>query len=185
MSMPTLSGLIDEQIKRLQPNSTPEQRTALAQLVGSILTENKTVAEVVNFPKEQIEFIYSYAIDMYEAGNYTDASKCFNYLYYLHPKDPRFVFSYAASLHKLKQYQKAAEHYLLAAAVAPQNPTPWFHGADCFVNLGNIAMADAMLTRGIEIAGDQPQYAQLKDGAEALKGVIAQFVQKKPESSDS
>lgn len=52
------------------------------------------------------------------------------------------------------------------------------------LNLGNVAAADAMLTRGIEIAAEQSQLS-LKQGALALKEVIAEYTQRgaAPQSS--
>jgi type III secretion system low calcium response chaperone LcrH/SycD len=178
MTAPSLAGLIDQQIEKLNPNSSKEERAALAKVVAAALEKGSSIADAMKLPKDQLEFIYSYAIDLYEARKYEDASKSFLYLFYVQPKDPRFVFGYAASLHKLNQYEKAVHHYLLATAGDPTNPTAWFHGADCYVNLGNVAAADAMLTRGIEIAAEQSQYQQLKQGALALKEVIAEYTQR-------
>lgn len=141
-------------------------------VIGSVIYGGKTIAEAIHFPPEQVEFIYSYAVNLYEGGQYKDASRAFFYLEQLDHKDARYAFGYAACLHKLKVFNDAATHYLLAASVDPNNPAPWFHAADCYINLSLPHAARTMLSNAILVAGEHSQYARVKQDAAILLNVL-------------
>lgn len=171
MATPTLEELI---------KSTSEKRATkdadsgfLTSVITSVICEGKSIAEAMHFPSEQVEFIYSYAVSLYEAGQYQDASKAFFYLEQLDHKDARYAFGYAASLHKLKVFNDAASHYLLAASVDPSNPAPWFHAADCYLHLKLPHGAQTMLSNAIMVAGENSQYAQIKQDALTLLEILS------------
>ncbi|MBA3602611.1 MAG: tetratricopeptide repeat protein, partial [Parachlamydiaceae bacterium] len=99
-----------------------------------------------------------------------------NKLYYfvlqLNPKDPRFPFSYAASFHKLKKYQDAVTYYIIAGSVAPDDPLPWFHCADCYIKINELDVAKVMLEKTIIVSGDSLDHERIKQQASAIISVI-------------
>jgi hypothetical protein len=96
----------------------------------------------------------------------------------LNPKDPRFSFAYAASLHKLKKYEEAAGFYLMSTTIDHENPLPWFHSGDCYLELQKPDVALLMLTKSIEVAGTSPNHDRLRQQASALCDAIKQSIGK-------
>lgn len=125
--------------------------------------ENDTpLKDSIGITPEIIEFSYQQAYNRFQAGKYTEALPIFRFLERLDPTTARYSFATASCYHFLKQYKEAITHYLICSQCDPQNPIPYFHMYDCAKKLENPSLALAFLTKGETIAGDQPQYAQLK-----------------------
>jgi type III secretion system low calcium response chaperone LcrH/SycD len=150
----------------------PEEfRTMVQELKGELL-KGRTVREAFDLPEEELESIYGVAYQKYSFGEYRKAADLFRYLLVLDPSRYKYILGLAASLHRLEEYDVAANHYLLASFYEPSNPIPYFHGAECFLRLGKHTMARNGLTLAIATAGDQEEYALLKERATLIKNAL-------------
>jgi len=176
MTTETFDQLIKEHVNKSSPKSSEAEKAQLVEVIKSVLEGKKTLAEALNFPKDQLEFIYGYAVDLYKGAKYSDAAKGFNYLMQLNAADPRFAFAYAAALHKMKDYFRASYQYTVAAGLNKEDPRPWFHAADCYVHMSQLIMAKTMLENAILVAGDKAEHQKIRKDAEALLEITMQQI---------
>src|SRR5687767_1046664 len=137
MPDPSIAEIIAEKVAKLGTACSEEDKKAIVKILTAIFVDKKSQAEATGFDKSDLEMIYSTAVSQYEAGKYKEAGDSFRYLYQLDSKDPRFTFGYAASLHKQKHYEQAARWYSATSLTDQDNPYPWFHSADCYLQLKN------------------------------------------------
>ena len=94
---------------------------------------------------------------------------------------PKYILGLAASMHRLKDYKSAANIYLLCATMDTTNPLPHYHAADCYMQLNVPAMAMFSLGLAIKSAGDQPQYAVVKERATLMHKALEKKVKEMAE----
>lgn len=150
----------------------PEQFEALVHRLKDELLQGNTVKEVLQLRTEELESIYGVAYHKYRFGEYERAAALFRYLVLLDSTSYKYILGLAASLHRLEQYEPAANHYLLASFYEPGNPIPYFHGAECFLQIGKENLAINGLTLAIATAGDNEEYRELKERAKLIKNTL-------------
>lgn len=168
---------IDSEVERVGGTCPPSEKTQFKSIFTNIIQKGMTIMEAIKFPPALLELLYSYASELYNSGKYQDANKLFYYLVQINPKDPRFPFAYAASFHKLKKYEDASNYYMMAGMTEKGNPLPWFHTGDCYLQMQRPDAALVMLNKAINVAGNQPQYEQLKKQAEGLRHAVVQAIE--------
>lgn len=172
MDLSDIINIIVMQLEKLGDLCSAEDKKKLKELLAKVFMEDKPLLEAMAPPKEDLEMMYSFAVEYYKAGRYTDANNGFTYLQMQVPNDPRFSFGLAASYHKLKDYKLAIENYLTTARIDPQNPAPWAHAADCYIQMERPDLAVIMFAKAIEISGNNPAYAGLKKEAVLIKDTL-------------
>lgn len=160
----------------------PEQFQALIHRLKDELAAGKTVKEALQLNPAELETIYSLAYQRYQLGEYQNACDLFRYLLLLDNTSFKAILGAAASFDRLKKYEEAANHYLLASFYDPKNPVPYFHGALCFLQLGNGQMATNGLAIAIDLAGETAEYAQLKERAKLVKKNLNENQQNKDQA---
>lgn len=118
---------------------------------------------------DTMEAIYGQAYNLYNQGRYKEASYIFRLLMLLDYMTPKYTLGLAASFHRLKDFKNAANVYLLCGTIDPTNPLPHYHAADCYLQLKVPEMAIFSLGLAINAAGEQPQYAVVKERASLMK----------------
>lgn len=93
--------------------------------------ENKKLNE------DQQERLYAISYGLYECGNYTKAANFFSCLIFHNPFDVRFWKGLAAAKQMEPDYQAAIHAWSILALLAPQDPSPHFHAAECFISIDN------------------------------------------------
>ncbi len=168
MDASVMLEIIVKVVDKVAKLCSPEDKAKIQEILLQFFQNGKPPAESLG-PKEDTELVYSYTASLYEGGKYQEALPGFWHLFTLNPTDPRYIFGFAACLHKLKRYKEAIENYFVAARVDPTNPVYWGHAADCYIQLGQLDMACVMLSKTIEIAGDDPKHAALKNQASLIR----------------
>lgn len=166
--------LVDKEVKKIAANRSEEEQGTLKNVFMDILVKGMSIMQAIGFPPAQLEVIYSYASELYSAGKYDDASALFFFISQLNPRDPRFTFGLAASFHKLKRYGDASVYYLMSTTVDRENPLPYFHAADCFIQLNQPEAAIVMLDNTLALSWNSPQHEKLKQQASALLEIVQQ-----------
>lgn len=174
---------LDEQVENIAGSANSESKNGMRGLLGNLLFNGFSIMQAIGCPPGLLEMLYSYALELYKAGKYQDASPLLFFISQMNPKDKRFLFACAASYHKQKKYFDALNHYLLASALEPRNdPYPYFHAADCYLQYNQIEAARVMLQTAILAAGDAPEYGKLKQEALAMHEVLSQPAEEKVEA---
>jgi len=180
MDLLDIMDIVVKAIDKFGAQCSPEDKKKIKEALMQFFGEGKPAAETLGIPKEDTEVVYNYCVGLYEGGKYEEALPGFWKLFTQDPHNPRYSFGFAACLHKLKRYDEAIQNYLVMANVDPDNPVPWGHMADCYIQLGKIELAAAMLGKGIKIAGDRPEHQKFKADASIVHNALRdQLIQKK------
>ena len=126
-----------------------------------------------------VEGIYGQAYRLYNTGKYKEAAQIFRLLIMINSTEPKYAMGLAACFHLMKDYKSATNTYSLIGIIDPQNPIPFYHSSDCFMQMGDQASALVMLEMAIKRAGEKPEFRTLKDRAiltaESLKKELAKM----------
>lgn len=120
---------------------------------------------------------YTLGYASYSAGRYAEARDFFALLVFWDPNDPNFHFGLAASHHMLKNYQFAIEQYLACIASDIDNPIPWFHMADCYIQLENWKMALVNLKAVLIRTEGKEEFAEIRKKVKLLKAVAIRKIE--------
>lgn len=188
-----------EQLSKGQPREKVAQLNKLASgpardTIKTILFEsiNKGILprHALRLEDDTMEAIYSQAYTLYNQGKYQEASYVFRMLMLLDYMTQKYILGLAACLHRMKEYKNAANIYMLCSTLDSTNPLPYYHSADCFLQLSMPEMASFALGMAMEIAKDQPQFSVIKERARLMKETLdaeldVKAAQQKPEASTS
>lgn len=149
------------------------------ELTGKSAKECKAVKDTLGINDETAEGIYGQAYLLYNTGRYRDAGEVFRLLVMMNATEPKYLIGLAACYHMMKDYQAAGSTYNLASIIDPENPIPFFHASDCYLQLGDKVSAASMLEMAVKRAGAKPQFATLKQRAEITLDTIKKELTKK------
>jgi type III secretion system low calcium response chaperone LcrH/SycD len=121
---------------------------------------------------DTMEAIYSQGYNLYNQGRYQEASYIFRLLMLLDYMTTKYILGLGACMHRMKNYKDAANIYLLCSTLDTTNPLPHFHAADCYIQLDVPTLAIFSLGLAITAAGDQPQYAIVKERASLMREAL-------------
>ena len=152
------------------------RKAQLHSAVGNAIKERVTPQKLLGVSEAMMEGVYSQAYNLYNSGNYAEAEKLFRVLIMISAWEPKFSFGLAACMHMLKNYKSATETYAMLMAIDPENPVPYYHTADCCINLKDSVAALIMLNMAIKKAGDKPEYRLLRERASLMKSGIEKEV---------
>lgn len=170
-TLPTTENIeknINKIVSKSDPSLTEEQKQMQRDLLKKVFIEGKSPAEVMNLTKKNLEFIYSYAYNLYQTGNLDSAIAIFRFLDVLNPTDPRYAFGIGAALHMQKKYVEGADWYIKSAALDPTGPIAYYHASDCYIKANDSKSAQIVLIQAIARCGNNPVYEKLKTKAELM-----------------
>ena len=152
------------------PGKKAEQ--TLKTILQASLKKGIMPKQALQINDDTMEAIYTQAYNLYNQQKYRESSYIFRLLMLLDFTTPKYVLGLAACAHRLQDYTNAANLYFLCAALDPTNPLPHFHSADCYLQLGAVALATYALSLAINTAQNQPQYEVIKQRAELMKEAL-------------
>lgn len=169
---------IRKEVRQLGKNIADAKAADFGQLANNQFKNYSSIKDIIGLTDQSAESIYSQAYLLYNTGRYRDASEIFRLLIMLNSTEPKYLMGLAACFHMLKEYASAGTTYTLVSIIDPENPIPFFHNSDCYLQVGNKTSAAVMLEMAIKRAADKPEYATLKQRAEitleALKKELLQ-----------
>lgn len=152
----------------------------VSKMSGNILKNANSIKDILGVSDESTESVYGQAYLLYNTGRYRDAAEIFRLLIMLNSTEPKYIMGLAACFHMLKEYQSAGSTYNLVSILDPENPIPYFHASDCYLQLGDKMTAAVMLDMTIKKAGNKPEFATLQQRAkitlDALKKDLSKSV---------
>jgi type III secretion system low calcium response chaperone LcrH/SycD len=165
---------VQETLQRINFASGEKAEEALKGALEDALKKGIMPKTALQINDETMEAIYTQGYNLYNQGKFKESSYIFRLLMLLDFTTPKYVLGLAACAHRLKDYPNAANLYLLCAALDPTNPLPHFHSADCYLQLKMPTTALFSLGMAITAAGNQSQYALVKDRAILMKQALDQ-----------
>lgn len=160
-------------------------RETLETLITGAANKGVMPKEALKIGDDAMEAIYSQGYTLYNQGKYKDASYVFRLLMLLDYLTPKYILGLAACYHRLKEYKNAANIYLLCGTLDTTNPLPHYHAADCYLQLETPELAIFSLGLAITAAGDQPQFAVIKERATLMKNTLEKQIQERIEAASS
>lgn len=138
-----------------------EKGPVIGKMTMKALEKATSIKDVLGFKDESIEGVYGQAYLLYNTGRYRDASEIFRLLIMLNSTESKYLMGLAACYHMLKEYTSAASTYNLVSLVDPENPVPYFHASDCYIQLGDKVTAAIMLEMAIKRAKNKAEFSTL------------------------
>lgn len=150
------------------PEDTTEQQRRVVEFAQKVLRGETTIKAELGLNDEQMEGMYAVAYNLYRSGKYEDARTCFAYLALFDPLQYRYAFGIASCLKLEGAYEMAAAQYALASGLDQAQPAPFLHMAECMLAVDEADSAKDALKIALEVAGDKPEYANLRDRASVI-----------------
>lgn len=150
---------LDKEKSKLPANTLP----LLEEALNKVLVEGLSIKEALNIPQMMIDGYYENGYYLFKSGKFKEAIKVFQFLSFFDALDRRYVLAIATTFHQMKSYVDAAGYYLEYAALDPTNPMPYYYLYDCFTKMNHPLLAYNALKKAQQIAGENPEYAQLKN----------------------
>lgn len=144
----------------------------LAELAKNMIENAKTIAELKDITRDELEAVYHIAYQTYASGDYQQAAPIFRFLCFLDHLEFKYWLGLGSCRQMLEQYDDAIEAYTFAMFLDCDDPRPPFHAAECHLALGNREAAISGLTAAMEWAGDRPEHAALCARANNLMAVL-------------
>lgn len=173
-SEPTSTEKAFEDILANEGKDFNEKEKGLAKELGTkMLQQSMSPKDAMGITGEMLEGIYSFGYRLYNNGKYNEAAPVFRLLVLLDPGQAKYLMGLAACFHMCKEYRNAATTYSLCSLIDLEDPLPYYHASDCYLQLGEQDMALKCLEISIMKMENRSEYAVLQERAklnfEALK----------------
>lgn len=174
-----------EQMKKEALSSGHNQREQFAQAFGEVshkmFKQDITPKDALGVNSNVLESVYAQAYRLYNTGKYVEAAHLFRILIMMNVMEPKYLLGLAACFHMLKEYQNAIQTYTMCSALDPQNPIPYYHSSDCFIQMKDYLSAMICLEMAVSRAADKPEYAKMKERALLSLESLKQHVTSHPD----
>lgn len=176
--MKTIEELIKDTVEEVSPNSSPKEKMEYAAMLQKSIEEGRFPSkEEFGITPDMLTGLYASGYRLYNSGNYNDASIIFSILGLMDSKNSDYIFSLGACHHQLKEFKDALNYYMAAFYMDTRNPLPFFHIADCYIQMKKPGHAIFSLAMVIAQAGDNPNYAKIKQKAELIRNRLLNEVE--------
>lgn len=166
------TGSVAEKINQATGLAAMPAKETITALLTQAMNKGVMPKHALHLGDETMEAIYGQGYNLYNQGRYKEASYIFRLLMLLDYVTPKYILGLAACLHRMKDYNTAANVYLLCGTLDTGNPLPHYHAADCYLQLNLPVMAVFSLDLAITAAGTQPQYAIIKERATLMRQTL-------------
>lgn len=160
------------------PLENPEDKVKLEAALRSYASGNEPIYKALGISDKLMEQYYALAYRLYKMGNYKDSLTVFMNLY---PKDgfnPRYTFGIAACHHQLKDYEQAANFYMLTCYLNKEDPISALHMYDCYMKMEDHWAAAYALGMVLSRTENNPNYPSMHKDArlrmDKIKEIIAE-----------
>jgi len=158
-------GQIKKESMEASKISIPKMESAFNELADKLFKQGLIPKDAMGISNTVLEGIYAQAYRLYNTGKYVEATHLFRMLILINPTEPKYVLGLAACFHMLKEYKNAIQTYTMCSILDPQSPIPHYHSSDCFIQMRDYLSAMLCLEMAINKAGEQPEYAKMKERA--------------------
>ncbi len=152
-------------IKKIGESHKDEVKKGTHKVVENMFQNGMMPKNALGISDQQAEQLYTQAYQLFNSGNYRAAMHLFDVLILLDVTQPKYMFGLAACRHMLGDFEDAADTYMGCAMLDPENPVPFFHASDCWMQLNEPHSALVCLRMTVRRSGDNESYATIKDRA--------------------
>lgn len=167
---------VQDTLQRINPASGKQAQNAIKNILEGALKKGIMPKTALKINDEAMEAVYTQGYNLYGQGKYKEASHVFRLLMLMDFTTPKYVLGLAACAHRLKDYENAANLYVLCSTLDPKNPLPHFHAADCYLQVKLPTIALLSLNVAIKTAGDQSQYNLIKERAMLMQKALEEQI---------
>lgn len=139
---------------------------AFGEVAKKVFTQGMNPKDAMGVSNSVLESIYAQAYRLYNTGKYIDAVHLFRMLVIMNATEPKYILGLAACFHMLKEYDNAIQTYTTCSVIDAQNPVPYYHCSDCFIQMKDYISAMISLEMTIKHAGEKPEFARIKERAQ-------------------
>lgn len=164
--MESKQEMIKEAVDKMAEKFPDEDKNKHIEALTKVFEEGMLPQDALGFSQDFVEMLYAYAYKLFQSGKFDEAATAYKYLMVLCPFDVRQPMALAACYHKKRNYADAISNYIVATVLAPDSPMPYYHASDCFLKSDDKDGAIFMLTKAVEKAKENPEYAALLQRAE-------------------
>lgn len=150
-------------MKKIGESRREETKKAMDKLGDNVFHHGMAPKDALGLSDIETEKLYGEAYHLFNSGKYKDALIVFNALVALNVSEPKYLFGIAACEQMLGLFQAAADTYMGAAMLDPENPIPFFHASDCWMQLNDLHAALVCLRMTVRRSGDKAAYSVIKD----------------------
>ena len=156
---------VKQEIDQISEKVGREELDKFNKILDNITTKKMPPKEALGIGDDKIENVYAHAYQLYNSGKYTEAGYLFRLLMVLEPTEVKHYIGLAATMHMQKEFENAVRVYAIAGIVDPDNPIPYFHASDCYIQMRDKASAIIMLDMAVQKSKNKPEFQILKDRA--------------------
>lgn len=141
-------------------------------IMTKAIDNNLLTKDFVRLDENQLEELYFHAYDFFQAKKYQEALNLFRFLILLDISQYRFLYGLGKTLQEMNYNLMAVNVFMLAVAIEPENPVPYFNVADCSIFIEDTVAALFWLEKTIEVCDEQEKYQSLKNRATIMRDNI-------------
>lgn len=145
-----------------------EVRKGVTALTNNVMEHGMLPKDAMGITDGQTEALYTQAYKLYNNGKYREAQDMFAMLMLINVLEPKYLLGAAACAHMLKDFEHAAGLYMRCGMFSPDNPVPYYHASDCYLQLNDKQSAIIALHMVINKSGDKPAFTTIKDRAKIM-----------------
>lgn len=175
-----------EQIKKAMGQAGVEAHKYQESITDAVTRATKkgtSPKDALGLTDAMVEGVYGQAYRLYNTGKYKEAIQIFRLLVMINSTEPKYAMGLAACFHMAKDYKTAVNAYTIVGVIDPENPIPFYHASDCYIQMEDPVSALIALEMAIKRAGEKAEFKTLKDRAvmtaESLKKETAKAQEQK------
>jgi len=159
---------IRDAVDKIGSQAGKERGKNFQKIARDVLEKRLLPKNAIGLSDAMVEGIYSQAYRLYNAGKYNDAVQLFRLLIMLNSTEAKYTLGFAACFHMMKKHKPAIDAYTLCSVIDPTSPVPYYHAADCYIQMNDPASAVISLEMAVKRAGETPEFLPLKDRAKMM-----------------
>jgi len=160
--------IIENNLLKIKPGVSEKDKQKITSALLTMYGKGVPLGDAMGFSEGDLHQIYRFAYSEFYAGQYAVACELFKVLFHLRPSLNELATAIGVCHHRMGEYRLAISSYMLAGAMTPEDPVPYFYAYDCYKNLNRPFQTFIMLSTVIEKCKDRPEYAKLKEKAQIL-----------------
>lgn len=158
-----LSRIALERYMKEMPNANKEQ---IEKIFTDFYEKGIPIYQSIGLNDDFMKFLYSTAYQMYQSGKFNEAIANFQVLSTFDPTEPKYALGMALCYKEMKKYPHAIEELLQCTSINPEDPIPYWHLYECFVEINEPWGAGSALGAVIYLCDQTQTNTDLKKRAE-------------------
>lgn len=137
---------------------------------------DKTLMDVLGFSQELLEQFYQVGLRSFKGAHFEDAERVFTLISLLNPLEHNAWLSLGITKENCSKWEEAVHAFKVAERLQGSDPVSLVHQGQCYHAMRDKPQALSLYEQAIKEAGNQPEYAEIKQRAIELK-IQLEFVQ--------